>query len=92
MKILIIAGILVAIGICCTYALNVSHIESNDRNVESYHEFSPWIYAFVGIVLLLTAWFTFHFHFAVGIVQYALGALMLGYGLYLGFIKIGVIC
>jgi len=91
MKILIIVGIIASIALCCTYALNVSNIETNDRDVNSYHDFVPWIYAFVGVILLITAWLTFHLHFIAGILQYMIGGLMFAYGIYLGLIKIGVL-
>jgi len=93
-KIVTIIGalsIIAVMALATTYYLNVKNIEEKDRNVESYHDYSPYIYMFFGVVALISAYFTFHFHVVAGIIPFGLGALSLIYGLYLALIKGGLL-
>lgn len=91
LKIIGFLSIIAVILLACTYILNIQNIENKGRNVDSYHDISPWIYIFFGIIALLAAYPVFRIHPMATIIPVGLGALSLVYGFYLASIKIGVL-
>ena len=87
LKILGVLSIIAIIGLACTNVLNIQNMETSGRDAGSYHDISPYIYVFAGLVFVVTAWFTYHFHFLAGIIPLGMGILSLVYGLYLLWVK-----
>ena len=84
-----IIGIIVVLAMTSTKVLNVQNIEENDRDIDSFHDWNPTIYTIVGILMVISAWWTFHFHFIPGMIQYGLGGTLTAYGVYLLLIQLG---
>jgi len=91
MKKLAILVIIAMVLLAFTYYLNVTNIESKNRDVSSYHDMSPYIYMFFGVVSLVASWHAFRIHQLAGSIAVVLGVLALCYGAYLASIKTGVL-
>jgi len=91
LKLIAICSILAMLAIGSTYALNVQNIEENDRNVDSYHDWSPWIYVIAGGFCFFISIYTFRLHLLAGTFSIGFGFLSLSYGIYLLSIKTGVL-
>jgi len=86
-----IIGIIVVLSLTTTKVMNVQNIEENDRNIDSFHEYSPAIYTIAGILMVISAFFTYRFHIIAGIIPFGLGLTLAGYGAYLLSIQFGLI-
>ena len=86
-----IMGIIATVLLICTHALNITNIESRDRDVASYHPLSPIIYLFAGVVLVLTTLGAFLLHPLLSFLPFVTGLGLFGYGAYLELIMLGVL-
>jgi len=94
LKILTVLGILAVIALATTHILNIQNMEEKGRDASSYHDISPYLYVFAGLVSIASTYYTYKFHFLAGILSYGIGMMMLIYGFYLliakGVIIVGV--
>ena len=94
-KIIFISMISLIIVACltATKVLNVMNIEESGRDASSYHDMSAIIYTVCGLLMCIVAFWTYRINIVAGIIPWGLGITLLGYGLYLcwvkGFITIG---
>ena len=86
-----VLSIIAIIALACTHILNIQNMENQDRNVDSYHDWSPYIYIFCGIIFMIVAFFTYRFHILAGVIPIGMGMLLLSYGVYIALVKNTVI-
>lgn len=89
-----ILGVLSVVAILLlgvSYGVNMMHIESHGRNASSYQFFTPFIWVFFGCISLLSTWFSHRIHKGLGVITFGVGVFALIYGLYIVFIKVGVL-
>lgn len=89
-KTLTIAGIIGIIAIILFFAIKISsitYIEDHDRDVDSFGDIPIALTIFSGILLIITAFLTYHLHILLGIIPFGIGISTLLMGIYLAWCK-----
>lgn len=90
MKKLTIISIISIIAIILFFAIKISsitYIEENNRDVDSFGDVPIALTIFTGVLLILTAFLTYRFHFLCGIIPFGIGISTLLMGIYLAWCK-----
>jgi hypothetical protein len=88
-KILAVLSIVAVFCIILGFSLNVVNIEDKNRNVEAYHDYTPYLGLFTSLILLLSGLVAMKIHFVVGVIPFGLGLAGFLYHLYILIIKLG---
>lgn len=88
MKILISAiSVLAVILLFAGRFITIGHVESNDRDVDSFSELSLWLGVIGGVLMLFVAFWTYRIHIVAGIIPFGVGVSVLIYCVYLLWCK-----
>lgn len=64
-------------------AITIGHVETHDRDADSFSPMALWMCLFSGFILLFVAFWTYRIHIVAGIVPFGIGASAIVYSLYL---------
>lgn len=67
--------------------ITVEHVESNDRDVDSFSTVALWMAVASGCLMVIVAWWTFKLHIIAGIIPFGVGAGLIVYCGYLLWCK-----
>ena len=76
MKMKIIISALSIIAIILMFGgkfATIEHVETNDRDAESFSETSLWMGVAAGIIMIFVAFWTFKIHIVAGIIPFGVG-------------------
>ena len=90
MKMKIIISVLSIIAILLMFGgkfVTIGHVESNDRDADSFCETSLWMGVVAGIIMIFVAFWTFKIHIVAGIIPFGVGFATLSICAYLLWCK-----
>ncbi len=76
MKMKIIISILSIIAILLVFGgkfVTIGHVESNERDADSFSEISLWMGIIAGLIMIFVAFWTFRIHIVAGIIPFGVG-------------------
>lgn len=82
-----IISLIVIIALTSTKFLNIINIQEQGGDASSYHDISAILYVLSGFLLCIIAFWTHKINIVAGIIPWGLGITLLGYGLYLCYVK-----